>query len=184
MRNPKIINRPFIEVKFPPQPREILKDLQENTKIPKAVSLVAKNLLEIVDYTMAMRNHCQITGKPEALDLSDPRIKRYKEVIAQSKELANFISDSGPSNREADEHYLELLKKGVEAKEESLLQEFSDLVGEDAINFRFPEEKGSPKPQLPKGDGLKLFNSLQASKTTGTSIIPSQTLTESFGTSS
>ena len=140
-RSTKSLIAAYRSGKFPASTREILKDLQGNTKIPKAVSAVAENLLEILDYTMAMRNHCQITGKPEALDLSDPRTKRYKEVIAQSKELANYISDSGPSNEKLDDHYMELLKKGVEAKEESLLQEFSDLVGEDAIDFRFPEKK-------------------------------------------
>ena len=124
-----------------------------------------------------MRNHYQITGKPEVLDLCDPLTQRYKKVIATSKEIATYISDSGPSKEKVDDRFIEFLKRGVESKEESVLQEFSDLVGEDAIDFRFPdspsvrlaEEKGSPQPQSPKENSFKFFNSLEVSKTTGTS---------------
>ena len=101
---------------FPASTREILKELQENTKIPKAVSEIAKKLLEILDYTLVMRNHYQITGKPEVLDLSDPRTLRYKKVIAQSMEIATYISDSGPSKEKVDEHFMELLKKAWKQK--------------------------------------------------------------------
>jgi Putative nucleotidyltransferase DUF294 len=199
-RTPKSLISAYHSGNFPASTREILKDLQGNTKIPKAVSTIAGKLIEILDYTLTMRNHYQITGKPEVLDLSDPRTQRYKEVITQSREIATFISDFSPSKEKVDDRFIELLKQGVESKEESLLQEFSDLVGEDAIDFRFPEhspvklaeEKGSPQPQSPKENGFKFFNSSEVRKTTGTSpktleptpTIPLQTNDpSSFGTS-
>ena len=64
-------------------------------------------------------------------------------------EIATYISDSSSSKEKVDEHFLELLNEGVEAKDTSL-EEFSGPVGEDAMTSDSRKKKALPSHNRPK----------------------------------
>ncbi len=181
-QNEKSLLAAYRSGKFPASTRENLVYLQENTKsVPKEVSLMAKNLLEILDYAMSMRNYCQMTGAPEVLDSSDPTIIGFKKIIAQSKVIAKQVCDSTTSQSKNQSvtffrNPMELFKKGVELKEEKTIQLYVDLVGDSAFDYRFSkaskqtssvpkEDKESPKKETPKQDKVSFVTNLNQKQT-------------------
>lgn len=124
--------------RLPKSTREILLDLQTQKGVPTPIADMSVKLLKVLNYGMTMRNHCQLNGQPEVINLEHKTIMKFQQIIQQSKDLVKGYTDLNTSIQDSE--------KGIGAfkkRKYSISFDYADLKGDDSLRFRETRSKKS-----------------------------------------